>query len=78
MLLLTEIYAASENPIPGITGQNLAIGVQQVTRTQVYYFANLEEMREGLTAVLRPNDLLLTLGAGTITKLGPMWLEDQS
>lgn len=78
MLLLTEIYAASENPIPGITGQNLAIGVQQVTKTQVYYFANLEEMKEGLNAVLRPNDLLLTLGAGTITKLGPMWLEDQA
>ncbi|MBQ7586043.1 MAG: UDP-N-acetylmuramate--L-alanine ligase, partial [Desulfovibrionaceae bacterium] len=77
MLLLTEIYAASENPIPGVTGQNLAIGVQQITSTPVYYFRNLAEMKEGLTAVLRPGDLLLTLGAGTITKLGPMWLEAQ-
>ncbi|MBQ9536883.1 MAG: UDP-N-acetylmuramate--L-alanine ligase [Desulfovibrionaceae bacterium] len=78
LLLLTEIYAASETPIPGITGQNLAIGVQQVTSTSVYYFRNLTEMKEGLKAVLKPGDLLLTLGAGTITKLGPMWLEDQN
>ena len=76
MVLLTEIYAASEEPLPGITGQNLAIGIQQVTNTEVYYFKNLTELKEGLDAVLRPNDLLLTLGAGTITKLGPTWLED--
>ena len=75
MVLLTEIYAASEEPLPGITGQNLAIGIQQVTSTEVYYFRNLQELREGLDAVLKPHDLLLTLGAGTITKLGPMWLE---
>lgn len=78
LLLLTEIYPASENPIPGITGQNLAIGVQQVTSTPVYYFRSLEEAKEGLHAVLRPGDVLITLGAGSITKLGPMWLEDES
>ena len=78
MVLLTEIYAASEEPLPGITGQNLAIGIQQVTSTQVYYFKNLDELKEGLDAVLKPHDLLLTLGAGTITKLGPMWLEGAS
>ena len=77
MVLLTEIYAASEQPLPGITGQNLAIGIQQVTSTPVYYFRNLQEMLEGLHAVLKPHDLLLTLGAGTITKLGPMWLEEE-
>jgi len=78
MVLLTEIYAASEQPLPGVTGQNLAIGIQQVTSTPVYYFKNLQELLEGLHAVLRPHDLLLTLGAGTITKLGTLWLEDST
>lgn len=78
MVLLTEIYAASEPPLPGITGQNLAIGIQQVTNTPVYYFRNLQEMLEGINAVIKPHDLLLTLGAGTITKLGPMWLEEEA
>ncbi len=77
MVLLTEIYAASEQPLPGVTGQNLAIGIQQVSSTPVYYFRNLQELKEGLDAVLKPNDLLLTLGAGTITRLGPMWLEEE-
>ncbi|MDR0816282.1 MAG: UDP-N-acetylmuramate--L-alanine ligase [Desulfovibrio sp.] len=74
-LLLTEIYAASEKPIPGVSGQSLAQGVQQVSSTPVIYFQTLEALAANLPACLRPGDVLLTLGAGTITRLGPFFLE---
>lgn len=73
-LLLTEIYAASENPIPGISSQSLAQGIRQVTNTPVSYFENLDHLLEGLDDVLQAGDVLLTIGAGTITRLGPAWL----
>lgn len=74
-LLLTEIYAASEKPIPGVSGQSLAQGIQQVSATPVSYFQTLDALAEALRGILRRDDVLLTLGAGTITRLGPAWLE---
>lgn len=73
--LITEIYAASENPIPGVSGESLAAGIRQVGKTPVRYFTSLEELRNSLDSILRPGDVFLTLGAGSITRLGPDWLE---
>lgn len=76
-LLLTEIYAASEKPIPGVSGQSLAQGIRQVSTTPVEYYQTLNELAAALPNVLREGDVLLTLGAGSITRLGPAWLEGQ-
>lgn len=76
-LLLTEIYAASESPIPGVSGESLAQGIRQVSSTDVAFCRDLAEMLEKLDAELKPGDLLLTLGAGSITTLGPRWLDRQ-
>ena len=77
-LLLTEIYAASEKPIPGVSGQSLAQGIRQVSTTPVEYFQTLNDLAAGLHGILKEGDVLLTLGAGSITRLGPAWLEGQS
>lgn len=77
-VLLTEIYSAGENPIPGVSGESLARGIKQVGSTSARYFQTLEEIRTGLDTILKPGDLFLTLGAGSITKLGPAWLENKS
>jgi UDP-N-acetylmuramate--alanine ligase len=74
-VLLTEIYAASESPIPGVSGQSLAQGMRQVCGTPVTFYQDIEEMAAALPGRLVPGDVLLTLGAGTITKLGPMYLD---
>ena len=76
-LLLTEIYAASEKPIPGVSGQSLAQGIRQVSTTPVEYYQTLNDLAAALPNVLRDGDVLLTLGAGSITRLGPAWLEGQ-
>jgi len=74
-VLLTEIYAASEKPIPGINGQNLAQGMRQVSSTPVTFYQTVPELVQGLEEKLKPGDVLMTIGAGSITKAGPAWLE---
>jgi UDP-N-acetylmuramate--alanine ligase len=74
-LFLAEIYAASESPIPGVSSENLAQGIRQVTDTDVTYCPDFDDLLEHLNAELREGDLLLTLGAGNITSIGPRWLE---
>lgn len=72
---ITEIYAASEKPIPGVSGESLAQGIRQVSNTDVEYCRTLDDVVLRLNEVLEEGDLLLTLGAGSITTLGPKWLE---
>ena len=74
-LFLAEIYAASEMPIPGISGQSLALGIQQISHTDVEFIAKTEDMVEALVNELKEGDVLITQGAGNITKLGPQILE---
>ncbi len=74
-VLLTEIYAASEKPIPGVSGESLAQGMRQVSETPVAYYRTIPELAAALPEYLRPGDVLLTLGAGTITRVGPLYIE---
>ena len=74
VLLLTEIYPASEKPIPGVNGQSLAQGIRQISRTDVTYYQDFDTVVEALPEVLKPGDVLLTLGAGNVTTVGPRYL----
>ncbi len=74
-LLLTEIYPASESPIPGVSGQSLAQAIRQVTATPVRFFEDFGAMQAALPEILRPGDLFLTLGAGSIWTVGQSYLE---
>ncbi len=74
-LFLTEIYPASEKPIPGVNGANLALGIRQVSQTDVIYKPSFDEIVELLPQELRPGDVLITQGAGSVTKVGPRVLE---
>lgn len=73
-VLLTEIYPASEKPIPGVSGLSLAQGMRQVCSTPVTFYQTLSELEKGLEEKLRPGDVLMTIGAGSITAAGPAWL----
>ena len=74
-LLLTEIYPASESPIPGVSGQSLAQGIRQVSNTDVMYFQDVKELSTALPSILLPGDLFITLGAGNIWTAGQAWLD---
>ncbi len=75
LLLLTEIYPASEDPIPGVNGQSLAQGIKQVAQVPVQFYQNLDEARQDLDHVLQDGDLFLTLGAGNVWQAGENWVE---
>ncbi len=75
VLLLTEIYPASESPIPGVNGQSLAQGIRQISRTNVRFFENLEDVQQSIMDVLKQGDLFLTLGAGNVWQVGDSFLE---
>ena len=77
-LFLTEIYPACEKPIPGVNGANLALGIRQVSKTEVIYKQTFDEIIECLKTELKPGDVLITQGAGNVTKVGPQILEDLS
>ncbi len=75
VLLLTEIYPASEAPIPGVSGESLAQGIRQVSKTDVSYYRDFAAMEEALPGILRPGDVFVTLGAGSIWQVGTHYLE---
>lgn len=71
LLYLTEIYAAGETPIPGIDGKFLATKVEQAKArpAEVRFERNLEECAARIAGDLRDGDLVLCMGAGSVTKL---------
>jgi len=75
ILLLTEIYAASEKPIPGVTGSKLARQIASHGHHDLHFCPTREEMLDKLLSLVRPGDVVITLGAGNIWQLGENFLE---
>ena len=74
-LQVLDIYAASEQPIEGITGETLADAIRAVSGRRVAYAPSIADAVERLVADARPGDMILTLGAGSVSQAGPMLLE---
>ena len=65
-VILTEVYAASEAPIPGATAEALAQAVARVGPVPVRRVGTLDEVAEVVTRDAQPGDVVVTLGAGSI------------
>ncbi len=74
-LIVTDVYAAGEKPIPGITGQTLYEGIRKHGHRDVVYIADKGEIADHAMTVLKKGDLLITLGAGDVWKVGERILE---
>lgn len=68
-LLITDIYAAGESPIQGVSHDNILEEVRQRSRLSCRYVPR-KDLLKFLASDLHPHDVLVTLGAGDITKLG--------
>ena len=73
-ILVTEIYSAGEDPIPGIGSEGLYRKMRDRWDDRVDYEPRRDRWVERLNGMLKPGDLLLTLGAGDITRLGKDYL----
>jgi UDP-N-acetylmuramate--alanine ligase len=69
-LFITEIYAASESPIPGISGETLCNAVRATGHPSVAWVPKKQDLATRVLPALQPGDLVLTLGAGDIWKVG--------
>jgi UDP-N-acetylmuramate--alanine ligase len=69
-LVLTDIYAASEDPIPGVTAEALAAAVREHGALRVHAVKSLEQIPAFVADLARGGDLVLTLGAGSVGLLG--------
>jgi len=74
-VLVLDIYAASEPPIPGITGELLANRITENGGQEALYVSSFAEAVKLATGAASPGDMILTLGAGSIFQLGPQLLE---
>jgi len=70
VVLVTDVFSAGEEPLPGITGRLVADAAARAhPALDVVYVQGRTELHEHLARILRPGDLCLTLGAGDLTTL---------
>ena len=68
VLVLTDIYAASEEPIDGVTSEALANAIRKAGHKHVYYAASMQAGIERLLAEARAGDAIMTIGAGSVSR----------
>jgi len=71
LLYITDIYPASEQPIEGVTGETLCEGIHSRGHKTVRFLGRRELIATEVARDLKPGDMLITLGAGDVTNLGP-------
>jgi len=75
VLFILDIYAASEQPIEGITAEVLTENIKKFGHKNVSYLGDIDTATEKVCNALQPGDLVITLGAGTVTRLSDEILE---
>jgi UDP-N-acetylmuramate--alanine ligase len=68
VLVLTDIYAAHEQPIEGVTSETLAAAIHDAGHKNVVYRGPIEQAVEYLAEEARPGDAVMTIGAGSVTR----------
>jgi UDP-N-acetylmuramate--alanine ligase len=69
-LVMTEIYAASEKPITGISGESLLEAIKRHGQRRTLFLPEVDRMAKDLLPHLQEGDLVLSLGAGNIVRVG--------
>lgn len=75
VLFISDIYAASEEPIAGITGETLVEMIKTFGHKDARYAGAIEGCAEQLAGEVRAGDCVITLGAGSVSRVGEQLLE---
>lgn len=75
LLVLTDVYSAGEDPIPGIDGELLVKEVAEQTGQRTVYIKDKKEIAAYLKSIAQEGDLIMTMGAGDIVKCGEELVE---
>lgn len=76
LVFVTNVYAASEDPIPGISGQTIVDAIHAQGGTKATYLPDLATAHHVVGNALREGDLFLTLGAGNVHEAGNRIIHD--
>lgn len=75
ILIVTDIYAASEQPSDGVTAESLSRGIVDRGHKQVKYLSKFEDIVDHLKMITQPGDVVMTVGAGTVWKIGEQFIK---
>lgn len=75
-VIITEIYPASESPIEGVNGEILSERIKSFGHRDVRFIADYKNIPNAISGIAREGDLVLLLGAGSITTIGDKVLEE--
>jgi UDP-N-acetylmuramate--alanine ligase len=75
-VVLTDIYAAGEDPIPGVTVEGVAEAIRAAGRCPVHVVKGLQALPAAVASLVRRGDLVITLGAGSIGTVGDRILDE--
>jgi UDP-N-acetylmuramate--alanine ligase len=70
VLVVTDIYPAREQPVAGVTGELVWKSAQKYGHKETYYVSRTEDVLSFLLKIVKPNDMVITLGAGDIHQVG--------
>ena len=70
VLVVTDVYPSREEPIQGITGELIAHSARQFGHKEVHYVQDKKQLPAYLLNVVKANDIVITMGAGDINKIG--------
>jgi UDP-N-acetylmuramate--alanine ligase len=74
-IFVLDIYAASEKPIDGVTAEILARQIAAKGNRTAVHMPSFADAAAAVAALAQPGDMILTLGAGNVSQLGPIILE---
>ncbi len=74
-VFMLDIYAASEKPIEGVSGSALAARVRDGKANPAQFVSSFPDAVEAIAKTVQAGDLVLTLGAGNVSQLGPQIIE---
>src|SRR6202035_5147974 len=74
-LFVLDLYAASEKPIEGISGEALAGTIREKGKRSAEYAGSFGDAVSSVAEAAQDGDMILTLGAGSVSQLGPMIVE---
>jgi UDP-N-acetylmuramate--alanine ligase len=70
LVVVTEVYAAREKAVPGVSGRSVA-DAARAAGSVAHFEADRQVLGQTVASHLRSGDVVLTLGAGDITRVGP-------
>lgn len=75
LLILTDVYSAGEQPIPGVSGETIKNEIERQTNQRVTYVPDKDKIARYLIEIVEPGDLVMTMGAGNIYQVGEELVE---